>query len=59
MLIMLIMGTFQATGSGKSFENIEYGNPGGYSLRLDAYVPDGMGPFSRRDYRSRGRLGHR
>src|SRR5258708_2167758 len=27
-------------------ENIEFAAPGGVSLKLDAYVPDGPGPFS-------------
>ncbi|MCU1338276.1 MAG: Alpha/beta hydrolase fold-3 domain protein [Bryobacterales bacterium] len=31
--------------SGKSFENIEYSHPGSVSLAMDAYVPDGSGPF--------------
>jgi acetyl esterase len=43
--LILLMSAFEAAGSGKTFDNIEYGNPGGYSLRLDAYVPDGPGPF--------------
>jgi acetyl esterase len=42
---LLFLFVMAAAVSGKSFENIEYGNPSGYSLRLDARVPDGTGPF--------------
>jgi len=31
--------------SAKSFENIEYSRSGTYTLHLDAYVPDGAGPY--------------
>jgi acetyl esterase len=28
-----------------SFADVEYGRPGGYSLRMDARIPEGRGPF--------------
>jgi len=43
--LTLLMVTFHAIGSAKSFENVEYSRPDGQSLRFDAEVPDGTGPF--------------
>ncbi len=37
-------------------QNIEYGEVGGQKLFLDAHAPDGDGPISHPDNRSRGRL---
>lgn len=31
---------------GENFKDIEYGRAGTYSLRLDAHIPDGPGPFA-------------
>jgi acetyl esterase len=30
---------------GMSYTDVEFGRPGGYSLKLDAHVPEGDGPF--------------
>ncbi len=39
------MTTQIAPAQAASRENVEYGSAGGISLRLDAHVPDGPGPF--------------
>jgi len=44
-LALLIMAGFPLPASAASHAGVEYGRAGGYSLRMDAYVPDGPGPF--------------
>ena len=45
LLALLLCSAFVATASAAFKTDIEYGSAGGESLRLDAYVPDGPGPF--------------
>jgi acetyl esterase len=45
-ILIIFVAAFETTGVGKSFDNIEYANQGGYSLHMDAFIPDGPGPFS-------------
>src|SRR5271169_2429417 len=44
-VLVFIMIALAATARSEYREDIEYGRAGGYSLRLDADVPDGAGPF--------------
>lgn len=44
-LFIIFMFVVDITGVAKSFDNIEYGTAGGYSLRMDARIPEGTGPF--------------
>jgi acetyl esterase len=44
-IFMFLMATFAAAARSEYRENIEYGRTGDYSLRLDANIPDGRGPF--------------
>jgi alpha-L-fucosidase 2 len=43
-LLLFSLGLVASAHAGLQ-TNIEYGNAGGESLKLDAYVPDGAGPF--------------
>ena len=42
---LILMTTFTPHVHSQLRENIEYGHAGGVSLRLDARIPDGHGPF--------------
>jgi alpha-L-fucosidase 2 len=44
-LLVLFISAFAAVCMGKSYEDVEFGQAGGQSLRMDAYVPEGGGPF--------------
>jgi acetyl esterase len=39
------MAAADMRAAGNSYTDVEFGRPGGYSLKLDAYVPEGRGPF--------------
>jgi alpha-L-fucosidase 2 len=45
LLLGLLLGAGLARGEGRLLTDIEYGCADGESLRLDASVPDGAGPF--------------
>src|ERR1700685_4711742 len=41
-----ILSLFLTAAHGEDLKDIEYGVAGKYSLRLDAQIPDGTGPFA-------------
>src|ERR1700683_154198 len=41
-----ILSLFLTAAHGEDLKDIEYGVAGKYSLRLDAHIPDGTGPFA-------------
>jgi len=41
-----ILFLFSTVVNGENLKDIEYGRAGKYSLRLDAHIPDGTGPFA-------------
>jgi acetyl esterase len=43
---LILMTTFTASSRAELRENIEYGQAAGVSLRLDARIPEGSGPFA-------------
>jgi alpha-L-fucosidase 2 len=45
LVTVLLMAGIEMRAGGHSYSDIEYSRPGGYSLKLDAHVPDGDGPF--------------
>src|SRR6202050_4009252 len=45
-LIPVAFSLFVAAIHGEDLKDIEYGRAGKYSLRLDAHIPDGTGPFA-------------
>ena len=45
VIFALLAGTLFAAGSYQVTPDIEYSAPGGESLKLDAHIPDGKGPF--------------
>ena len=47
LLLMAALGCalFAATARAEMRKDIEFAKPNGFSLTLDAYVPDGKGPF--------------
>ena len=42
---MLLMAAVDLRAAGKSYADVEFSHPTGYSLQLDAHVPEGNGPF--------------
>jgi len=44
-IFFFLMSIFPGTGRSEYRENIEYGRAGDYSLRMDASIPEGPGPF--------------
>ena len=38
-------GSERLSSRGELWENIEYGRAGAFSLRMDAHIPNGAGPF--------------
>ncbi len=42
---VLLMAAIDLEAGGKAFSDIEFSRPGGYSLQMDAHVPEGEGPF--------------
>ncbi len=44
-LSLLIMATLALSGSSETRENVEYGQAGGVSLRMDVHIPEGRGLF--------------
>jgi acetyl esterase len=45
LLSVLLMAAVDMRASGKAYSDVEFSRPGGYSLKLDAHVPEGDGPF--------------
>jgi alpha-L-fucosidase 2 len=45
LLLLLLLAGFTRAARADLKTDIEYGRAGGESLKLDAYVPDGAGPF--------------
>jgi acetyl esterase len=45
LVTVLLMAGVDMLAGGRSFSDVEYSRPGGYSLKLDAHIPDGDGPF--------------
>lgn len=43
---LCLMTTLHASDLAKDFKDIEYGQAGKVTLRLDAHIPDGKGPFA-------------
>src|ERR1700722_739422 len=44
-IVLFLMAALVSTARSEYRENVEYGRAGDSSLRLDAHVPDGPGPF--------------
>lgn len=42
---LVLLSALGMLATGKTIDNVEYSAPGGVSLRMDGYVPDGPGPF--------------
>jgi acetyl esterase len=42
---VLLMSAVYMRAGGKAYSDVEFSHPGGYSLKLDAHVPEGDGPF--------------
>jgi acetyl esterase len=45
LVAVFLMAAADMRAGGKAYSDVEYSRPGGYSLKLDAHVPDGDGPF--------------
>ncbi|MGD1090726.1 MAG: alpha/beta hydrolase [Bryobacteraceae bacterium] len=45
LIPMLLIAAAELRAGGISFSDVEFGHPGGYSLKMDADVPEGDGPF--------------
>jgi len=42
---LVLIAAINLRAGGKSYTDVEFSRPSGYSLQLDAHVPDGDGPF--------------
>lgn len=42
---VFLMAAVDMRAGGRTYSDVEFSRPGGYSLKLDAHVPDGDGPF--------------
>ncbi|MFZ3341163.1 MAG: alpha/beta hydrolase, partial [Terriglobales bacterium] len=45
LFALLLMAAMDLRASGRSYADVEYSRPSGYSLQLDAHIPAGHGPF--------------
>lgn len=45
LMAAFLMSTMDMRAGGKTYSDVEFSRPGGYSLKLDAHVPEGDGPF--------------
>jgi acetyl esterase len=45
LMAAFLMSTIDMRAAGKAYSDVEFSRPGGYSLKLDAHVPEGDGPF--------------
>jgi acetyl esterase len=42
---VLLVATINMHAGGRTFSDVEFSHPGGFSLKLDGHVPEGDGPF--------------
>jgi hypothetical protein len=59
LMAAFLMSTIDVRAAGKAYSDVEFSRPGGYSLKLDAHVPEGDGPFPAIVIVHGGALGHR
>jgi acetyl esterase len=45
LVLVFLMSTMDMRAGGKAYSDVEFSHPNGYSLKLDAHVPEGEGPF--------------
>ncbi len=45
LLPVILMAAINLHAGGKTYSDVEFSRPGGYSLQMDAHVPEGDGPF--------------
>jgi acetyl esterase len=45
LMAAFLMSTMDMRAGGKVYSDVEFSRPGGYSLKLDAHIPEGDGPF--------------